>query len=467
MKDVTSVVQFHRAELAVVVEALAAFPVQEPGQGRPYLRALHTFRRAAGNQSFKATAENLEAALQALMLHTDRVPLERRDELKEFSAKLASYLLTPSAARTDRSVSDIFINRHPIYQSNLNVFAYELLTERKPVKGAASGYLAVTRTIMNRFTEEGLDQIVGGLMAFINLPQGAVKAGHCDALPKKRTILEVQEGSNPDKDLFQALTMLSNKGHRIAIADSLIRKSDHPLLPIANIVKIDVSDLGWHAVEARMENLRDTNSKLLANHVEIHADFEFAQSLGFDYFEGYFFCRPHFTSEEIPLNRLATARLLAKLRDPLVEVRELGRIISQDVALAYKLLEFANSAYVGLPSKVDSINHGVNMVGIERVRNWASLLLFSKIEDKPRELAITASVRARMCESLAEASGQHPQTGFTVGLFSVLDAVLDRPMAQALDLLPLSDEICDALIDYRGPLGAVLKSFGCGFKVRF
>ncbi len=97
------------------------------------------------------------------------------------------------------------------------------------------------------------------------------------------------------------------------------------------------------------------------------------------------------------------------------------------------------------------------MVGIERIRNWASLLLFSKIEDKPRELVITAAVRARMCESLAEASGQHPQTAFTVGLFSVLDAILDRPMAQALDLLPLSGEICDALIDYRGPLGEVLK----------
>ena len=130
MKDATSVVQFHQAELAVVVEALAAFPVQEARQGRPYLRALHTFRRAAGSQSFEATAENLEAALQALMLHTDRVPPERRDELKEFSAKLASYLLTPSATRTDPSVPDIFINRHPIYLSNLTVFAYELLTEK-------------------------------------------------------------------------------------------------------------------------------------------------------------------------------------------------------------------------------------------------------------------------------------------------------------------------------------------------
>ena len=90
--------------------------------------------------------------------------------------------------------------------------------------------------------------------------------------------------------------------------------------------------------------------------------------------------------------------------------------------------------------------------------NWASLLMFSRMEDKPRELMITAVIRARMCEALGEASNQARKASFfTVGLFSVLDAVLDCPMRQALDALPLSDEICDALIDYRGPLGEVLK----------
>ena len=192
--------------------------------------------------------------------------------------------------------------------------------------------------------------------------------------------------------------------------------------------------------------------------METHDNFEFARDLGFDYFRGRFFCKPHITTAEIPLNRLATTRLVAELRDPLVDVQELGQIISQDLALAYQVLEFANSAYVGLARKVDSIDHCVNMVGIERIRNWASLMLFSKIEDKPRELMIVAVVRAMMCEALGETSNQ---TGiasfFTVGLFSVLDAILDCPMRQALDALPLSDEVCDALIDHRGPSGEVLR----------
>ena len=196
----------------------------------------------------------------------------------------------------------------------------------------------------------------------------------------------------------------------------------------------------------------------LAAHVETHDDFEFAHGVGFDYFQGYFFCKPHITRKDIHLNRLATMRLLARLRDPAVDAQELGELISQDVSLAFKLLEFANSAYVGLSGKVESISHGVGLVGVERIRNWASLLMFSRMEDKPRELMITAVIRARMCEALGEASNQARKASFfTVGLFSVLDAVLDCPMRQALDVLPLSDEICDALIDSRGPLGEVLR----------
>ena len=440
----------------MAVEALASFPVTEPEQGHPYLKALTTFRRANSSQSFEATVENLEATLQALVVHSDRVTPERRDTVQDFAAKLASYLLTPSGPSADHTAVDIFINRHPIYQSQVDVFAYELQTQQKTVNGASQGYLAVTRTILDKFTERGLDQFVGHLMAFITVPHGAVKAGHCDALPKHRSILKVQDTGDPDKDLFLALTRLSNKGHRIAIADSLIRKSDHPLLPIANIVKLDLSDLGRQAVEARLQSLTSTNSKLLANNVETHADFEFARDLGFDYFQGYFFCKPQITGDEIPSNRVAMTRLLAKLRDPLLDIQQLATIISQDVALSYKMLRFANSAYVGLPVEVDSIHRCVNLVGIERIRNWASLLLLSKIEDTPRELMITAVIRARLCESLAEATGRGPHTAFTVGLFSVLDALLNCGMIQALDLMPLTDEIRDALVYHKGPFGETL-----------
>jgi len=54
-----------------------------------------------------------------------------------------------------------------------------------------------------------------------------------------------------------------------------------------------------------------------------------------------------------------------------------------------------------MPKHIDSINQAVYMVGTDRLRLWASLLMLARIEGKPVELFVTAIVRARMCEQLA------------------------------------------------------------------
>ena len=449
-------IRLNRQELSVILEALASLSSAEPAGATLFRHALATFQRAPDGLSFKVSFEDLETATQALASHSTKVASNRRGAIEQVVVKLSSYLLTPSISvpATVQRLSDVFINRHPICHSDMDVFAYELLAARKK----PDGYLAITRTILDRFTKAGLNQLVGDRLAFVSVPRGAVVRGYCQSLPKQRVVLEVSdEGVDPDEALFQALAKLSTDGFRLAIADLLIRKSDHPLASIAYVIKLDFGDLGKLAIEARLETLKKFSSRLLADNVDTHQDFEFACDLGFDYFQGYFFCKPNITGKDIPLNRLATMRLLARLRDPAVDAQELGEMISQDVPLAFKLLEFANSAYVGLSGKVESISHGVSLVGLERIRTWASLLMFSRMEDKPRELMITALIRARMCESLAEASGRDRKVVFfTVGLFSVLDAVLDCPMVQALDLLPLSDEIREALLYREGVLGDAL-----------
>ncbi len=457
MSPSNPLVRLSRQELDLVVEALAGFPVSDTERAHPFLRAFRTFRKAETGQPFEATVENLEAALQALVSHMDQVTAQRRDAGEELAAKIASTLLARTKVQAEPESSEVFINRHPIYQPTVQLFAYELLAQEEIRNGGDSDSPVVSQTILNRFTEPGLDQLVGTKPAFISVPRRAIVTGQCEALPKERIVLEVLDGVNPDSDLFQALARLSQDGFRLAIADSLIRSSDYPLASVADFVRLDLSALGRPAVEARLEALRGGHSKFVAEGVESHEDYEFAQDLEFDYVQGYFFCKPHVTGADFPANRLATMRLLVRLQDPAVTIRELDELINQDLPLAYKLLRFANSAYVGLPREVESVSHAVSMVGVDRIRIWATLLMFSKMEDKPRELMITAVVRARMCESLAEASSQDQKaTFFTVGLFSVLDAVLDCPMAQALELLPISQGIRDALLDRKGRMGEAL-----------
>ena len=49
-----------------------------------------------------------------------------------------------------------------------------------------------------------------------------------------------------------------------------------------------------------------------------------------------------------------------------------------------------------------------------------------------------------------------PDRYFTVGLFSALDALLERPLEHLLGELPLGDEVNSALLRHEGPMGATL-----------
>jgi EAL and modified HD-GYP domain-containing signal transduction protein len=226
-----------------------------------------------------------------------------------------------------------------------------------------------------------------------------------------------------------------------------------------DILMLNLAREGGAAIAERLRPSENREAKVLVSGVDTHEDFEWSRDRGFDFFEGYFFCTPKKTGKAVPVTKLAAVRLLAALQKPEIHLYELEDIIRYDVSLSYKLLSFVNSAYVGLSREVSSIKHAVNLVGIDQIRRWASLLLFASLEHKPRELVITAAVRARMCERLADSHNDYRQSAFfTVGLLSVIDALLDRPMAEALQGLSLSDEVSDALVLRSGPLGTTLRA---------
>jgi c-di-GMP phosphodiesterase len=180
--------------------------------------------------------------------------------------------------------------------------------------------------------------------------------------------------------------------------------------------------------------------------------------VGFDYYQGYFFCEPQIVSEQKVLcNRLSTLHILARLQDPEISMDELEHAVGQDLAITYRILRYLNSPVHALPRKIESIRHAIALVGTGLICNWASLILLEQIEDKPRELMITTMVRAHMCQQLGAAMYQ-PRLDqfFTVGLLSSIDALLDRPMKEALEGLPLIDEVKDAVLDKKGLMGEAL-----------
>jgi EAL and modified HD-GYP domain-containing signal transduction protein len=343
----------------------------------------------------------------------------------------------------------------------MGVLGYELLFRDSEVNQAcfSDGDQATAEVILNTFMDIGLDEVVGNTAAFINFGRNLIMASYCESLPRDRVIFELLENVEPDEALIRRLGQLRDAGYRIALDDFICDNPDPRLLESVHYVKLDLVATDFEKIKQSVAALKHFPVQLIAEKVETREQFQMCRDIGFDYFQGYFFCKPELVrANRLPVNRLATIRLITKLNNPEIRMKELNEALSQDVSLSYKLLRYANSAVCGLHREVESIGHAAVLVGLERMKIFASLILFSGLVDKPHDVLVTGAARARMCEKLAEALKlSRPDRFFLVGLFSVLDALFDKPLDEIVKTLPLAPEVVNGLLKHEGELGRVLR----------
>ena len=356
---------------------------------------------------------------------------------------------------TTPTVTDVLIARQPVYDTALRVVAYELLVQNRDGSSAPDEADA-----SSTISELGLN-LVTGHPAYIRITRGLLLEGYVTALPADRVVLEVGPELTIDRAAQEAIEELVAAGYELALVDLAAGARAECLLPIASIVGVDVQAADRARLRSDLPHLREHGARLLARNVEDHEDLKLCLDAGFDLLQGYFFCRPRVVAESgvVPVNKVAQLRMLAELQSPEVDFDGLQEIIGRDVGLSYNLLRFINSAFFSLPRRVDSIRDALVLLGVANVRKWATLMSLANTDDKPRELVVTALVRARMCELLADAYQQRDTDGyFTTGLFSVVDALMDTSLVELLSELPLSREIIEALLNYEGQKGRVLRA---------
>jgi EAL and modified HD-GYP domain-containing signal transduction protein len=352
------------------------------------------------------------------------------------------------------------VARHPICDRDQKTFAYELLF-RKPEETSAvidNADRATAQVIVNSFMEIGLERMAPRATAFINVTREFILGNYCRSLPKDRVVFEILEDTQPDAELLTAVDVLTRDGYVFALDDYTFEDRMEPLLPYCRYIKVDLRQTSLDVVANKIGALRRFPVKLLAEKVETVVEFDFYKEEGFEYFQGFFFCKPKiFSSARISRNRVAVCRLLANLHQPEVDTRAIEKIVSEDLSLSYQLLRYINSAAIGLPQQIESIGHAVRLVGTDQIRLLASLMMLASVDEKPQELLTMSLIRARMCELVAQQHNYpNPNAHFTVGLFSTLDAFLDCRLDEALKLLPLSDGIRNALLSHEGTMGGVL-----------
>jgi len=358
-------------------------------------------------------------------------------------------------------LQQIFVGRQAIFDRALRVYAYELLYRegREASATIRDGDQASSRVMLNAFMEIGLQRIAGNKKVFINLTRSFFIDHPSIPFEKDRVVLEILEDVEIDQQLIDAVAELKAQGYRLALDDFEFEARWDPLLPHVDIIKVEVPTLDWDGLPQQLERLNRYSVRLLAEKVETESEYQRLLGMGFDYYQGFYFSRPHVVEgQRLSENRSITLQLLARLNDPEVSITELDQLISHDPGLSFKILRYLNSAAVSLPRKIDSIHQAVIYLGMQRLRAWASLVTLSGIKEKPEELFITALVRAHLCMRLvATDTRSDPNTAFTAGLLSILDQLMGRPLAGILQEISLAPHLQLALLQHEGLIGQALR----------
>lgn len=373
--------------------------------------------------------------------------------------------MRPGASdQDDAGESGLFVARQPICDRDGAIAGYELLYRSSLTNQASirDPDLATARVLTTTFLEVGLDQLVGDAPAYINLTRPFFTGQIALPVTPDRVVLEVLEDFALDEAVLSGIREFVAGGYRVVLDDFRYRRDYEPALSLVGGVKLDGMALDAKDFRDQLALAKRKGLTVIVERVETEAQFREFRDLGCDLFQGFFFCQPEvITGTPMPTNRAVLLRLIARLEDPDTAIEELERLIVQDVTLSYRLLRQVNSAAFGLPREVASVRQAILLLGARMIRHWASLILLSHMhhdENGFEPLMSLALVRARMCEQLArDEPGCEPTQAFTVGLFSVLDAVLKRPMGELLETVSFSSPVHRALARREGSLGGLLQ----------
>ncbi|MDR3585895.1 MAG: HDOD domain-containing protein [Desulfosporosinus sp.] len=346
---------------------------------------------------------------------------------------------------------NVFVARQPIFDRFKKLFGYELLFRdgSKNYYEHVDGDEASNTVIANSFLTMGMQTVTGGKRAFINFTTNLLKNKVATSLPKDMIAVEILEDVEPDEEVIFACKNLKELGYLLVLDDFVYHPRFQPLIELADIIKIDFLSTSYEERISILQQIGSTRIKFLAEKIETLEQYEEAFHLGFSYFQGYYFSQPVILSaKEIPNSKLNYLRLLYEINQPTVNFEELEMILREDVSLSYKLLKFLNSAHFSFRSKVNSIRQALILLGTDEVRKWASLITLKGLgEDKPDQLILSSIIRAKFGEVIAQKIGLKDQASnaFFMGMFSMIDVFLDRPLTEIFLELPIPDQVKKAL----------------------
>lgn len=352
-----------------------------------------------------------------------------------------------------------FLRREPVLDRAEQLVGYELaLRNRRSLADAKPDptvMLMNDQMLLKSILDLGVERLLQGKRAFVGITPLMLDHPLLQRLPGHNIVLALQPQDALDEKLAARCRQLKERGFKFALDNPLDQAGLLPWLKIADYVRFNISQI--NALElgkAVVATLEMAVRPLIALGVDTDDHFEASRKLGFDYFEGYYFARQQaFAPHRLDNHRIKVIELLNLVRSH-AEIRELEASVKRDAAITYKILRYINSPASGLRQEIRSIAHALTLLGYDQMYRWLTLLLFSgeKRDGRSQVLLNNALVRARLVELLGQEkiSGTDQDGLFLVGILSLLDVLLNVPMATALANFHLPPPVSQALLERQG-----------------
>lgn len=354
-----------------------------------------------------------------------------------------------------------YVARQPIFDRKLEIIGYELLY--RDSYNNAFPYKTTSCITQRLYIEQHLtynSTILKKKLGFVNFDYDDLINKLPLDFPNSMYVVEVLETCQPDKHLFNSLICLKNIGYTIALDDfSIFDMRWKAFVAIADIIKIDIQSYPLESIDNLVKKLKLDKKTLLAEKVETYHEYYLAKSMGFDFFQGYFFSKP----EIIRKNKLDEAfnvnlELLQEINRNKFSVKNIEEIISKSVTLSLRMINYVNGQH-SIRTKISSLSQAISYLGELGIKRFSSHVLVSYSKNnKPNFLFLNSLYRAFFMKIIAKKIHgiDVSNKAFITGILSMADALLDMSLLDIFSELHLDDDITLAILKNEGKLGELL-----------
>ncbi len=303
---------------------------------------------------------------------------------------------------------------------------------------------ATSRLLLNSYLDVGMDSLLGGHIAFINFDKNLVLRDSPLLLNKSTTVIQITSDVVPDDDFIDKIKIFKADGYLISLANFTSNYPHEDLVGLSDIIQVDLENNTISDLKRIVRRFEMTTQILLAKNIDNHDAYEGVKKMGFELFQGYYFCKPTLTQGRIlQQSNFNNIEILKLANAEVPDIKLISSRIEEDVNLTVKLLRLVNSSHYFM-NKIHSVQHALAMIGIESFKNWLNLaLLDSFLSDQTPEIIKQSMVRMRLMQSIGEHSTMNVDVDSLklIGLLSVLDVLLDKDMMEAVNPLPIEREL--------------------------